>query len=241
MKFYDMHVRSNFSIGTSSIMELARFAKELGFAGIAVCDKFESVEKLRIAKDEMKRAEREIGIEIYPGVTIEASNPMELKQMIAKAREHALVVAVSGGAYAINRAACEDSRVDILIHPEAGRNDCGLDEVCMKAAAANGVAMGVDFRTILYSFRKGRGGLLANIATMLRLAEHFKVRVVVCSGSQSIWDMRDPRELISIVNVLGLDFGKSFQCLSDIPASITEANRKKLMGATITEGVDVVG
>lgn len=241
MKFYDMHVKSNFSTGTSSVMELARFAKELGFAGITICDKFESVEKLRLAKDEMKNAEREIGIEIYPGVSIEAANPIDMKQMLSKVREHALIVAVSGGSYAMNRAACEDSRVDILFHPELGRNDSGLDAICMNAAAANNVAIGIDFRNILYSFRRSRGTLLANLATVLKLAEHSKVRVVVCSGANSIWEMRDPRELISIVNVLGMELGKSFQCLSDIPSAMVEANKKKLMGTTVTEGVDVIG
>jgi RNase P/RNase MRP subunit p30 len=53
--------------------------------------------------------------------------------------------------------------------------------------------------------------------------------------------MRDPRELISIVNVLGMELGKSFQCLSDIPSAMIETNKKKLMGTTVTEGVDVIG
>ena len=241
MKFYDLHVQSNLSTGTSSILELAKFAENLGFSGIVICDKFESVDKIREMKDHIEQAKKEVDIDIYPGIEIEAENPLELKKLLSRVRDHVLVVAVHGGKYAINRAACEDSRVDILCHPELGRNDSGLDAVCMKAAAANDVAIQVSFRTILYSYRRSRSSLLSKMATNIKLANDMKARIVICSGAQAKWDMRDPRELISIMNVLGTELSRAFSTLSDVPGAIIEKNKKKLMGRKITEGVELVG
>ncbi|MFQ6009846.1 MAG: ribonuclease P protein component 3 [Candidatus Aenigmatarchaeota archaeon] len=241
MKFYDLHVQSNLSTGTSSIIELAMFAEQLGFSGIVICDKFESLEKIREMKEHIEKAKKEVDIEIYPGVEIEAKNPLELKQLLSRVREHVLVVAVHGGSYAINRAACEDSRVDVLCHPELGRIDSGLDAVCMKASAANDVAIQVNFRNILYSYRRSRSALLANMAMNVRLANELNAKTIICSAAQAKWDMRDPRELISIMNVLGTELSKAFYSLSDVPAGIIEKNTKKLMGKTVTEGVEVIG
>ena len=52
MRFYDLDMKSNFSVGTSSIKELAEFAKKLGYAGIAICDNFQGFEKTQVLDTE---------------------------------------------------------------------------------------------------------------------------------------------------------------------------------------------
>lgn len=238
MKFYDLHVKSKLSDGENSIEELARFAERLGYSGIAICDEFESKEKLV----ELKNLVEEINakVEVYPGVLIQAESVSEMKEKLSKVREKALIVAVAGGNYEINRAACDDPRVDILAHPESGRIDSGLDDACMEAAARNNVAIQMNFKEILYSFRKQRSYTLNHIARNIMLAEHFRTPIIICSGAQSTWDMRAPRELVSVANVLGLDIGKSFLAITTVPQNIIEGNRKTLEGKKITDGVEIV-
>jgi ribonuclease P/MRP protein subunit RPP1 len=238
MKFYDLHLQSNLSGGENSIEEIVRFAEKLGYSGIAICDSYQDKEKI----DELKKAIKEVEteIEVYPGVNIKAKNVNELKEIINKVREKVLVVVVSGGNYNINRAACEDSRVDILAHPELGRIDSGLDQVCLEAATQNNVAIQINFKEILYSFRKPRSYILNHITKNIRLTDHFRTPVIICSDAQSTWDMRAPRELVSIANVLGLDLGKAFLGVTSIPQQIVEDNKKILEGTKITEGVEIV-
>jgi RNase P/RNase MRP subunit p30 len=52
--------------------------------------------------------------------------------------------------------------------------------------------------------------------------------------------MRNPREFVSILNIMGLDIGKSFASVTSIPQAIVEENTKTLEGNKITEGVEVV-
>jgi ribonuclease P/MRP protein subunit RPP1 len=238
MKFYDLQIQSNLSSGENSVEEIVRFAEKLGYSGIAICDTFENKEKLDELKEAIKKIETDI--EVYPGVYIQTTDVSELRDIISKVRDSVLVVVVAGGNYNINRAACEDPRVDILAHPEMGRIDNGLDQVCLEAATHNNVAIQVNFREVLYSFRKPRSYVLNHIAKNIRLTDHYRTPVIVCSGAQSIWDMRAARELISIANVLGLDLGKAFIGATTVPQEIIVKNKKTLEGKRITEGVEVV-
>jgi len=238
MKFYDLNIQSRLSGGENTIEQIVDFAKKLGYAGIAICDNYQGIEKMEELKNDISKIKTDL--EVYLGVKIQAKNVNELKEILSKVREKVLIVAVSGGDFSINRAACEDPRVDILLHPESGRFDNGLDESCLELARQNNVAIEINFKEILNSFRKPRSYTLNHISQNIELCNHFKVPMIICSGAQSIWDMRSPRDLISIANVIGMDIGTAFLSMSSIPLEITNENKKTLEGKKITEGVELV-
>lgn len=240
-KYYDLHVHSNFSIGENSVAELSKFAQDLGYVGIAICDHYAGKEKFLQQKQAIAEAQKQIGIEILQGIEIQPKNPKQLNALASLLREHVVVLIAHGGDYSINRAACQNSRIDILAHPELGRLDSGLDEVCLNAARDNNVAVQINFREILYGYRKPRTYILSHIAENIRLCNAVGVKMVVCSGAQTVWDMRDPRSLAAIVNILGLELGKSIDAVSSIPEAIAETNKAKLSGKIHVSGVEVVG
>lgn len=238
MKFYDLHVQSNLSGGENSIEDIARFAEKLGYSGIAICDNYQGIEKL----NELKKMIKEVKtpVELIPGVVIQAKDKNELKTALNKVREKVVIVIVHGGSYPINRVACEDSRVDILAHPELGRADSGLDKACLNLARENNVSIQINFREILYSFRKPRSYIFNHITKNIKLCNEYKTPMVSCSGAQNVWGMRGPRELVSIANVLGLELGRAFASVTSIPQQIVESNKKILKGEKITKGVERV-
>jgi len=237
MKFYDLFVQSNLSGGENSIEQLAEFAQKLGYVGIAVCDNYQGLEKLSELKENVSKIK---DIEVYSGVNIIAKDVNEMKEIINKVREKVDVLIVSGGDYSINRSACDDSRVDILMHPELERPDSGLDEPSLEAATQNNVAIGISFREILFNFRKPRAYILNHTAKNLMLCNHFRTPIVICSCAQSIWGMRSPREFVALLNSLGLDIGKAFASATSIPQTIVEQNKKTLEGTKISEGVEEI-
>jgi len=238
MKFYDLFVQSNLSGGENTIEQLTEFAKKLGYSGIAICDNYQGLEKLNELKN--KISEIKADLEVYVGVNIIAKNVNEMNEIVSKVREKVGLVVVSGGDYSINRAACDDSRIDILMHPELERPDSGLDEPCLGAATQNNIAIGISLREILYNFRKPRAYILNHISRNLMLCKHYRTPFVFCSCAQSIWGIRSPRDIVSIANILGLDIGKAFECLTSTPQAIVEGNKKTLEGTKITEGVEEV-
>lgn len=240
MKFVDADVQSKVSTGSSTAEELARFAEELGFSAIVIADVWTGPEKFALAKEAVDGAAKNVGIEVIQGVKIAAANQNELRHLVDRVREKVAFVAVAGGNYQINRAACEYSKVDLLCHPSLGRTDNGLDEVCLNAARENNVAIELNFREVLNSYRRQRSIILANMAANIRLCSALRVPMIISSGAQSADDLRDPRELISIANILGLELSRAFATVSDIPMNIIDVNRRKLLEKITAEGVEVV-
>ncbi|NIM46637.1 MAG: hypothetical protein GTN40_00545 [Candidatus Aenigmarchaeota archaeon] len=233
-----MHIQSNLSGGESTVEQIIDFAKRLGYSGIAICDNYQGLEKLKKLKDDINKVKTDI--EVYLGVKIQAEDARELKDIISKVREKVMIVVVSGGDYSINRAACEDPRVDILSHPEAGRIDSGLDRPCLDQATRNKVTIEINFREILHSYRRPRSYIINHISKNIKLCNHFRTPMIICSGAQSVWEMRNPRDLISIANSLGMEIGKAFLSMSSIPLDIIRENKKTLEGRKITKGVEIV-
>jgi len=236
MKFYDLHI----SAGSNSAEEFAKMAERLGWDGFALADRFESVEKFKVFKRAVADAQKNAKVEIFPAVEIQVGDPMELKRALEKTRELALVVIVLGGNYKVNRAACEDARVDILAHPAFGRLDSGLDEACLQKAFENNVAVEINFREILNNFRRQRSQILQNTALNLKLCEALKVKTILCSGAANVWEMRDPRQLVAVAENLGLELGKGFVSASEVPEKIIEKNKAVFAGTRIGEGVEMV-
>ncbi len=208
MGYYDLHVE------IKDVEKAVEMAVRLGYSGVGI---------VGLTKEETKNMENVISVGL-----IKAKSKEELKKKLSEERKKYEVIIVSGGIYDVNRAACEDSRVDILAHPEYGRNDSGLDHVCVKAAAENNVAIEINFSEILNSTNRVR--LFRHLRKNIMLARKYGAEIVIASGAKSLWEMRAPRDLAGFVFLLGLDLNKSIDGISTIPEEIVNVNREKLEG-----------
>lgn len=220
MTYYDIHVE------IAEAESAVKRAKLLGFSGIALMG---TPDKSLIKED---------GFDIVSAIILKAKTVEELKSEIDKFRSKVEILAVHGGIYEINRAACEDARVDLLCHPERGRIDSGLDHICTKAAAENGVALEINFGELLNS--RSRPKQIYFMQRNIYLCNKYGAKLITTSGASDIWEMRAPRELASIANVLGLDIGLAIDSVSTIPGEKVLVNREKLSGSRIG-GVKVIG
>jgi len=219
MTFYDLHTNTNDTIGEDSIEDMISVAKKMALSGLGVV-RFDKVSK-KLHSDE---------IDIVDCVMIRAEIVDEVNRLIQRFRNDADVIMVYGGNYDINRAACENSMVDILCHPELGRNDSGLDHICARAAHENNVAIEINFREILELSRRHRASVLGYLRRNIMLCSKFDTKMVLVSSSISKWDLRTGRELAAVANLLGMDLGKAIECASTVPENIVKTNREKLAG-----------
>jgi ribonuclease P/MRP protein subunit RPP1 len=228
--FYDLEVHSTLSIGENSVEELAIMAKKLNISGIGLVTYWpEAVEVPKIE-----------GIDVISAVMIKTANPQDLNSMARKARNKAELLLVHGGNYEVNRAACENPLIDILCHPELGRKDSGLDHICMKAANENNVAVEVNFREILESYKRNRIYMLSSMKKNVKLCMKYDVPVITCSGAVTKWGMRSGRELAAIAYLLGMELGKAIATTSAVPETFVKKNREKLSGKQWS-GIEVEG
>jgi ribonuclease P/MRP protein subunit RPP1 len=230
MPFYDLHVHTTLSIGENSVDEVTDMAKKLGLSGLGIVRYYTGrIEKMPEKKD----------IDLVSAVIIKPDSKEELDATAKKIRNKIEVLMVHGGNYDVNRAACENSMVDVLCHPELGRRDSGLDHICVKAAQENNVAIEINFREILESYKRQRIYVISSMMKNIKLCRKYNTNVITTSGAITKWGMRGGRELAAITHLLGLDLGDAISSLSTLPMEIIGKNREKLANKR-WEGVKVV-
>jgi len=226
MLFYDLHVHTKESIGENSLEEIVAMAKKLDLRGMAIARYHDNITELPTIE----------GIDLINAVIVKAETPEELNRIVKEVRNSAEIVMVHGGNYDINRTACENHMVDILCHPELGRKDSGLDHICVRAAKDNNVAIEINFREVLESFKRHRLYVLSSMKNNIMLCKKYEVDVVTTSAAVSKWELRGGRELASMSYLLGLDLASAIASVTTIPENIVKTNREKLKG-NLWEGV----
>ena len=237
MRYFNLHIHSAFSGGNSSLEQLVSTAKELGYTGICFAEYFQNENQIKKLKDEIAKVKQKVGIEIYLG--FEARNPKELSKLVERRRMFDILL-VQGGDLKMNRLACETPQVDILTHPENNRNDSGLNQVLVKFAAENNVAIEVNFREILLASKRTRNSIMRNISNNVRLAKKFHAPIILCSGSVSHFELRDPQIMISVANQLGMELSEAKDVISKSSENIIKQSKERKGEKWIMPGVKVM-
>lgn len=217
MAYYDLHVE--IENGEEAIMQ----AKKLGFNGIALINSKEVPYQIALKE----------GVELINAVAIAPKNLGELDAELASKRASSEIIAVYGGDYETNRAACSDSRVDILFHPEKGRSDSGLDHICVKAAAENGVMIEINFAELLNARIRPRE--ISFLRRNIFLCNEYNAKMIITSGAKNIWEMRPPRDMASVASVLGMSIKDAIDSVSTNLEERIAINREKLKGKRFGE------
>lgn len=229
--FYDLYVHTSGSIGESTLEDMISWARNLGLGGLGIVFFPEQLQ----SRPALPKGD----IDLASVCVVKASGQAEMEELVARSRQKADVIAVYGGDYDINRAACSNPAVDILLHPELGRHDSGLDHICARAAQENNVAIELNFHSLLEAHRRHRVSILAAMRKNIMLCRKYGAPAITASGALTKWDMRSGRELASLANLLGLELGKAIDSASAVPEQIVAANREKLAGKR-WEGVRIV-
>jgi ribonuclease P/MRP protein subunit RPP1 len=224
--YYDFSVRA-YPEGGSTVSRLALAAKDLGYTGVCVAnhtDFFLNVNAPEVA-----------GVKVIRGVEVVAKNANDMRRQADRFRNRVKVLAVHGGDPAINRAACEDERVDVLMHPPDGKTS-GINHILAKLAADKYVAISFELAPIICNKGGSRVRTLSNYRTNLALVKKYGGLYVVVSGAMSFYDMRDVRAAIALCGLFDMSEEDAIRGLSFYPSEIL---RRRSPGY-IMEGVELV-
>jgi ribonuclease P/MRP protein subunit RPP1 len=225
MSFYEYHVHPEVDLE-----KMAETLRKLGWSGVCfVCRSLEEIEGFR---RKLGRTELDVAF----GYKIETNKPDNVPKIAKKVRKKVELVLVNGGDLEVNRKACETSEVDILTHPELGRNDPGLDYVFAKLARKNNVSIEFNFRNILLSYKKSRSDIFSNMLENAKLVRKYGTPFILSTGAIEHFDLRSPSELISFGRVLGLD---SKEIKTNLSGKILQENRKRLGKKWVMPGVEL--
>ncbi|HIP88692.1 MAG TPA: Ribonuclease P protein component 3 [Thermococcus paralvinellae] len=167
-------------------------------------------------KEEIKELRKRYGKVAVLVITNKPSLIRELKK-----RNLRVLIYVQGGNMRVNRFALETG-VDALISPEFGRKDNGFDHVLAKIAAKNDVAIGFSLSPLLKADPYERASILKFMMKNWQLVEKYRVPRFITSSAESMWEVRAPRDLMSLGIALGMEISQAKASTSFYPEKIVK-------------------
>lgn len=222
--FFDFHVH-----GESL---LAYEAQRLGYSGIAVIQSSKNYNPPKLDNF------NDTHFKIWSGVEIQASNPQDLKKKLQKYRDKEDVIIVKGGDLKINRAACEDPRVDILAHPNKNRRDSGINHVLANKASENEVAVEISLNPLIKTRFSLRSKILSQYRHIIKLHRKLRFPIIIGSNSYSIYGLRTPEDIISLACCMGMSRNEAEDSISKYPVNIIE--RSKARKSIVVKGAQII-
>jgi len=237
-EYVDLHVE------TGDLKETGKVMQELGWTGfvaVKTCNTIEDIKNFRTT------AESQASQNIHSAIKLDIQKPGELRKLSRKAIESSDFVYVSGGVEGLNRMASECWEVDLLCHPEKHREkdfinwrNSGLDHVMCKFMAERGMALEINFNSILNSRGMSRVFTLGRMMQNIRLARKYKVPLALTSGAQNPYELRSPLALSAAGRVLGMTYAESMKAVSDTPKKLIKKAGDRNDPDIILAGLEVV-
>ncbi len=213
MKFIDLHVHSIFSKGVDTPGRLGEHARDLGIE-IGLCDSH------RFKKEDDIQAPI-----IAYGHATSAKTKRHFNEALKALNDKWDYVSVPGGTGTINRLAVGDDRVDVLLHPDLGRRDSGLDAFIAKEARANDVAIGVNLGAVIAVRGGYRIQLCRNIQQNLELSRKYGFDMVASTGARSRYELRSGECMFELLTRLGFSVDEAERALYDVPKAILRGSQ----------------
>jgi len=138
-----------------------------------------------------------------------------------KNRNLKVLLYVQGGDMRVNRFALE-AGVDALISPWLGRKDPGFDHVLARIAAKRGAAIGFSLSPLLRANPYERVQLLRFMTKTWQLVDKYSVPRFITSSAESRWEVRSPRDLMSLGINVGMDMPKARAALNFYPRRLLQ-------------------
>ena len=215
--------------GQTTAARFAKTAAAYGYDGIVIRNHGDAQ-----AAYDPEATSDEYGIDVVPGIEIRSDNPGQASGLIGNYRSKRTIICVHGGE--LNRFAVEQPHVDVLAHPmEHG----DVNHVLTKAAAENGVHFEFNFGRILRADGGPRIEAISQLRKLRELIEQYDAPYVVSADANTHLQIRTPRELLAIGEVIGFDREAIKHGLTAW-GEIAERNRTRQSEAFIEPGVRVV-
>lgn len=214
--------------GKATLARFAETAARYGYDGI--------VRRSGTSGATLEAVRSQRDIDVVDAVEIETSDPSVLAGTLGTERDRRTLVIVKGGNERINRQAVEDPRVDVLSGPMRGAGD--VNHVLAAAAARNGVRLEFDFGPVLRRSGGPRVRALSELRKLRELVRDAETPYVVSADPASHLELRAPRELRAVGELIGFDPETIEKGLAEW-THLTARNRQRASDQVVESGVEI--
>lgn len=181
--------------GESTVARLALAAREMGYEGVVVRNHGDA----RADYDAGQVAEA-YGVDVVEAIEIRVEDRSRAGGLVGNYRSKCTIVCVHGGP--LNRFAVEEPKVDVLAHPTY---EGDVNHVLARAAAENGVRLEFNLARVLRADGGPRVRAIRGLRKLRELVEKYDAPYVVSADPFSHLQVRAPRELAALGEVIGFD------------------------------------
>lgn len=175
-----------------------------------------------------------LGIDVASGIEIRADDPATCSGYIGTYRSRTPILLVRGGSRSLNRFAAGQPRVDVL---STRRWEAGsIDHVLARTAKDNGVRLEVNLHPVLRCAGGERVRSIGSLRKLVDLVTAYDVPYVVTGDPASHLELRAPRELQAIGDVIGVESSWITNGLTEWRRLVVR-NRERLDDASAAPGV----
>jgi RNase P/RNase MRP subunit p30 len=224
--FIDLHLKQPQDIAEAE--KMVSLAKELGYSAVA------------LAVDEKTKPYKiQTEIDVITRINLENRTQKQLLEKLNDYRKKFEIIAVKCHIKEVARQAAKDHRVDILMFPgdPSQRRNVWLDYREASLASDSTCSYEISSIDLLKNgvFRSTR---LLNIMKRETLnAKKGKIPVVLTSGASNIMEMREPKALTALLNLIDVSEEEAQTMITLNPQKIIQTNRMKLGIDFIETGV----
>lgn len=191
MPLYEaVHARPD---GTSTVSRLALTASEYGYDGLVVRNHGDVG-----ATYDATAIGDTYNIDVVRGVEIRAEEASQASGFLGAHRDSYTIVCLHGGE--LNRFGVDQPRLDVLAHPMRGGD---VNHVLAQAAAENGIRLEFNLSGVLRREGEERVHAVRGLRKLADLVRKYDVPYVVSADASSHLELRAPRDLIAVGELLG--------------------------------------
>lgn len=198
------------AIPSNNENEFIEIAEKLGYNELYFLYNFnnylEKKEKLQLNKTKLK---------LNIGILVDFNNVFKIKNKIKDKNFFTVIKNTDDNRKIIEKSCVSlihsletDNKLDFM-HQRAS----GLNQIMCKFAKQNKVNIGFSFKSILQS--KNKSQILGRISQNIRLCRKYKVKTTIASFAEKPFEMRAPRDLISLFITLGMTQTEAQNSLSN--------------------------
>ncbi|MFB6172471.1 MAG: RNase P subunit p30 family protein [Haloarculaceae archaeon] len=223
MLYEAVHARPD---GESTVARMALTAAEQGYDGLVIRNHGDAMTDY-----DADRITEAYGVDVVDGVEIRAGDRSRASGFLGTHRDRRTVVCLHGGG--LNRFGVEQDRLDVLAHP---MRDGDVNHVLAKAAAENGVRLEFNFAGVLRSDGGPRVQAVEGLRKLRDLVRKYDVPYVVSGDAASHLQLRAPRELVAVGEVVGFEAEEVRAGLREW-GRVASRNRERQSDAFVEPGV----
>jgi RNase P/RNase MRP subunit p30 len=214
--YLDINVSSNLGEGESPPEEMAKISRILGFAGLGFAD-FSPKDKNKTIKEALSN----LPLRAYSRVNLNFDSVTKNRKTLNRVRRYVDIVAVACLNRRVSIWAAKNTDVDLIYFPDL-KMCKQVDKSLVGLIYSSENAVEIALRPILLSKGLRRAntlGILKKTAQII-LREH--ASLVLTSDAHTKYELRSPRGLAALGNLLDIPYDKAIEAVSKNPLKVLE-------------------